>query len=204
MDKKEIIAFFDRCAPMWDAEMIKNDSIINKILDNAQVGQGMTVLDVACGTGVLFEYYLQRRVASVTGIDIAPQMAKIAAQKFAPEDGVQVICDDVETYAFATKFDRIVVYNALPHFPDQARLIQRLEALLKEGGRLTVAHGMSREAINAIHQGGAAKISSGLMTAESLARIFEEHLHVETILSDQQMYQVCGVRTDGASKHIAL
>ena len=28
MDKKDVIAFFDRCAPTWDAEMIKSDAII--------------------------------------------------------------------------------------------------------------------------------------------------------------------------------
>jgi demethylmenaquinone methyltransferase/2-methoxy-6-polyprenyl-1,4-benzoquinol methylase len=194
MDKREIIAFFDRCAPMWDAEMIKDDSVINKILDNAHVGQGMTVLDVACGTGVMFGYYLQRDVASVTGIDISPKMAKIAAQKFTTEDKVRVICDDVEEYVFTTTFDRIVVYNALPHFPDQARLIRRLAGLLKKGGGLTVAHGMSREAINAIHRGGAAEVSTGLMAAEELAQILGEYLRVEIVLSDQKMYQVSGVK----------
>ena len=35
MEKKDIIAFFDCCAPTWDAEMIKSDVIIGKILDNA-------------------------------------------------------------------------------------------------------------------------------------------------------------------------
>ena len=25
MEKKDVIAFFDRCAPTWDAEMIKSD-----------------------------------------------------------------------------------------------------------------------------------------------------------------------------------
>ena len=58
MEKKDIIAFFDRCAPSWDADMIKSDRIIGKILDNAEVGPGLDVLDVACGTGVLFDYYL--------------------------------------------------------------------------------------------------------------------------------------------------
>ena len=47
MEKKDIIAFFDRCAPTWDAGMIKSDAIIGAILDNAEVGPGMTVLDVA-------------------------------------------------------------------------------------------------------------------------------------------------------------
>ena len=196
MEKKDIIAFFDRCAPTWDAEMIKSDVKIGKILDNAEVGGGMDVLDVACGTGVLFDYYLERGVASVTGIDISPEMAKIAAEKYAGESSVQVICGDVEEYAFDRKFDRIVVYNAFPHFPYPKRLIKILAGLLKEDGRLTVAHGMSREAIDGHHSGAASKVSNGLMAAESLKRIFDPHFDVEVVISNRHMYQVSGVKRD--------
>ena len=196
MEKKDIIAFFDRCAPTWDAEMIKSDVKIGKILDNAEVGPDMDILDVACGTGVMFDYYLQRGVASVTGIDIAPEMAKIAAEKYKDEAKVQVICGDVEEYAFGRKFDRIVVYNAFPHFPYPKRLIKILASLLKEDGRLTVAHGMSREAIDGHHSGAASKVSNGLMTAESLKRIFDAHFDVEVVVSNRHMYQVSGVKRD--------
>ena len=196
MEKKDIIAFFDRCAPTWDAEMIKSDVKIGKILDNAEVGPDMDILDVACGTGVMFDYYLQRGVASVTGIDIAPEMAKIAAEKYKDEAKVQVICGDVEEYAFGRKFDRIVVYNAFPHFPYPKRLIKILASLLKEDGRLTVAHGMSREAIDGHHSGAASKVSNGLMTAESLKRIFDAHFNVEVVVSNRHMYQVSGVKRD--------
>ena len=196
MEKKDIIEFFDRCAPQWDAQMIKSDVKIGKILDNAEVGPGMDVLDVACGTGVMFDYYLQRDVASVTGIDIAPQMAKIAQEKYAGEPKVQVLCGDVEEYTFDRKFDRIVVYNAFPHFPYPKRLIKILAGLLKENGRLTVAHGMSREAIDGHHSGAASKVSNGLMSAESLKRIFDAHFQVEVVISNDYMYQVSGVKRD--------
>ena len=196
MDKKDIIEFFDRCAPTWDAEMIKSEAIVGKILDNAEVGAGMDILDVACGTGVLFDYYLGRGVASVTGIDISPEMAKLAAEKFAGEPKVQVICGDVEEYAFNRKFDRIVVYNAFPHFPYPKRLIKTLAGLLKEDGRLTVAHGQSREAIDGHHKGSASKVSNGLMEAESLKRIFDAHFDVEVVISNRHMYQVSGVKRD--------
>ena len=196
MEKKDIIEFFDRCAPTWDAEMIKSDGIINKILDNAEVGADMDILDVACGTGVMFDYYLQRGVASVTGIDIAPEMAKIAADKYARESKVQVICGDVEEYNFDRKFDRIVVYNAFPHFPYPKRLIKILAGLLKEDGRLTVAHGMSRAAIDNHHSGPASKVSNGLMSAENLKRIFDAHFEVEIVISNGYMYQVSGVKRD--------
>ena len=196
MEKKDIIEFFDRCAPTWDAGMIKSDTIIGKILDNAEVGPDMDILDVACGTGVMFDYYLQRNAASVTGIDISPEMAKIAAEKYAGESRVQVICGDVEEYPFDRKFDRIVVYNAFPHFPYPKRLIKILAGLLKENGRLTVAHGMSREAIDNHHSGSASKVSNGLMSAESLKRIFDAHFQVEVVISNRHMYQVSGVKRD--------
>ena len=196
MEKKDVIEFFDRCAPSWDAEMIKSDAKIGKILDNAEVGEGMDILDVACGTGVMFDYYLQRGVASVTGIDISPEMAKIAAAKFEAEPKVQVICGDVEEYKFDRKFDRIVVYNAFPHFPYPKRLIKILAGLLKEDGRLTVAHGQSREAIDGHHSGSASKVSNGLMSAENLKRIFDAHFEVEVVVSNRHMYQVSGVKRD--------
>lgn len=68
MRKCDIIDFFDRCAPTWDAEMIKNDSIIETILDNDGFSPGMDVLDVACGTGVMFPYYQKRGVNSIVGV----------------------------------------------------------------------------------------------------------------------------------------
>ena len=196
MHKSDVIAFFDRCAPSWDADMVKSDEIIGKILDNTEVTAGMDVLDVACGTGVMFPYYLDRGVASVTGIDISPEMAKIAADKFATESRVRVVCGDVEEAVFDRKFDVIVVYNAFPHFPDPKTLIRTLASMLKDGGRLTIAHGASRETIDNHHSGAASKVSNGLMAADSLKKLFDPHFDVEVMISNRRMYQVSGVKRD--------
>ena len=196
MNKQDVIEFFDRAASGWDAEMIKNDVIIEKILDNVEIEAGQDVLDVACGTGVLFPYYLQRGVASVTGIDISPEMAKIAEDKFAGNSKVQVLCGDVESAKFPQKFDRIVVYNAFPHFPKPKRLVKLLSGLLKENGRLTIAHGMSRESIDGHHQGAASMVSGSLMSAESLKKLFDPHFTGEVMISNSKMYQVSGVKKD--------
>ena len=191
IDSKEVIAFFDRLAPDWDAEMIRSDEIIAAILDKAEVSAGKDVLDVATGTGVLIGDYLARGVASVTGIDISPNMARIAQGKY-PQKNVKILCGDVERTDFDRLFDCIVVYNAFPHFPDPARLIAHLASLLKPGGTLTVAHGMSREKIDAHHHGAASRISNGLMPAEELSAIFAAHLTVTAVISDDRMYQVVG------------
>ena len=90
IERSDVISFFNRCAPNWDAEMIRNEPVIRTILDNAGIRAGIDVLDVACGTGVLFPDYLARDVHSVTGVDIAPEMARRAAEKF-PDARVTVL-----------------------------------------------------------------------------------------------------------------
>ena len=191
MNKNDVIAFFDRLAPQWDADMIKSDRIIETILQNAQVREGSRILDVACGTGVMIPYYLSKNVGHVTAIDISPEMAKIAQGKF-PQANVQVLCGDVETTEFAEKFDCIVVYNAFPHFPEPERLIRRLSQLLVPGGTLTVAHGMSRAHIDSHHQGAASKVSIGLMHEDALAAIFRKYMTLTTKISNDFMYQLTG------------
>lgn len=192
MNKNAVISFFDRLAPQWDADMIRDDSIISHILDGAEVTEGKDVLDVACGTGVLFPDYLARNVGSLTAVDISPEMAKIAESKYPGR--VTVLCGDVETLDFGRKFDCILVYNAFPHFPEPENLIRTLSGMLKEGGTLTVAHGMSRAAIDRHHEGGASHVSIGLMSEHALAAIFRKYLRLTVKISDDRMYQVTAAK----------
>ena len=127
--------------------------------------------------------------------DISPEMVRIARSKY-PEDKVAVCCGDVEELDFDKQFDCIVIYNAFPHFPNPRLLIATLADLLKEGGRLTIAHGMSREAIDGHHKGSASKVSNGLMTADSLKKLFDPYFDVEIMISNSRMYQVSGVKRD--------
>ena len=192
---KEVIAFFDWLAPGWDAGMVRNESVISEILDHAGVGPGKTVLDVACGTGVLIPDYLARGAASVTAIDVSPKMTEIARSKFS-DARVRILCGDAEEAVFERLFDCIVVYNALPHFSDPDKLIRTLSAALKPGGTLSIAHGMSRERVNAHHHGTPDTVSDGLMPADALAEVIRRTLKVTTVISDERMYQVCGMRTE--------
>ncbi len=193
MNKQNVMEFFDRLASNWDADMVRSDEIIGKILDGAGVGPGKRVLDVACGTGVLFPDYLARQVAHVTAVDISEEMVKIASGKF-PEAPISVVCADVEVLARGELFDCVMVYNAFPHFPEPEKLIENLAGRLAPGGTLTVAHGMSRAAIDRHHSGSASKVSMGLMHEDELAAIFEKFLEVTVKISDDQMYQVTGVK----------
>ena len=172
--------------------MIRNEKTINGILDYSGIRKNVDVLDVACGTGVLIPDYLNRDVNKVIGMDISPAMIEIARAKFS-DPRLSFINRDVEAFSFKELFDCIVVYNALPHFPEPGRLVKILSGILKHDGRLTIAHGMSRDKINA-HHTGASAVSLPLMTETELAKLMGLYLNVDTVVSNDDMYVVSGFK----------
>ena len=106
IDTKDVIEFFDRLAPAWDGDMVRNEAVIARILDLAAVVPGTEVLDVACGTGVLIPDYLARGAASVTAIDVSSQMIRIARAE------VSLIAAIVNNFYRIKKVRHF--YNALP------------------------------------------------------------------------------------------
>ena len=190
MNNKEIIAFFNRHAPEWDSGMIRSDQKIAFILDAARVCAGARVLDVACGTGVLFPDYLARGAEQVTAVDISPEMARIAAEK-ATDPRITVLCGDAQTLAFPEPFDCCVVYNAFPHFTNPQALIAHLSRMLRPGGTLCIAHSMSLAALHAHHE-HARSVSREMLTADALSRMLAPYFDVETAVSDEEKYVVAG------------
>ena len=193
MDKAEIREYFNKLAPGWDDKDRRNDEIIGRILENAQFSSGLRVLDVACGTGVMFPYYLKRDAKEIWGIDISEEMIKIAKKKFAqPEIHLQAV--DAESFSDDCGFDRIMIYNAFPHFTEPEMLTAHLSGLLNKGGILTVAHSMSRKQLDLHHSGSARDVSRRLMPAAELGELMGKYLKPCCIIDDERMYQVSAVK----------
>lgn len=193
MDKKKITEFFDRMAPEWDAGTEPNKEIIGIILDYAGIDEGVSVLDVGCGTGVLIPEYLERNVSRIIGIDISEKMIEIAKGKFT-DPRVSFVCADAETASFDEKFDRCVIYNAFPHFPDPYALIKNLAVYIKPGGSLTIAHGSSREHIDRHHMEHARDVSVKLMPDSELETLLSPYFNVVISISDDRMQQIVGIK----------
>lgn len=190
MEKQFIKEFFDNFAHTWDNEPIADKEIIDTILDNSEIVDGVNVLDIACGTGVLFPFYLERNV-NITAVDLSYEMVKIAKSKF-PQ--VNVICGDAEEISFDKTFDCIMIYNAFPHFPNPQALIENLSKALKSGGRFTIAHGMSKKELDEVHKKSAGRVSNILPECDELAEILSAYFNVDITISNNKMYQVTGTK----------
>lgn len=188
MDKKQVAEFFDNLAEVWDIDMVKNQSKIDDILDKAEVTEGKYVLDVACGTGVLIPDYIKRKVSKCVAIDISDKMIEKAKGKFNGYKNVELLCGDAEAFDFKDEFDCIVIYNAFPHFVDRDKLFKNLLKCLRTDGRITVAHGMGREALIRHHSGSAKNVSTVLPEIEEMVRLMSKYFDVDVSISTDDIY----------------
>jgi SAM-dependent methyltransferase len=107
------------------------------LLDAAAVGIGHTVLDVACGTGVVAAAAAERVGPSgaVTGVDINPGMIAIAART----DGVRWAQADAARLPFPDGgFDRVLCQAGLQFVPDRLGALREMRRVLRPGGRVAL------------------------------------------------------------------
>lgn len=193
MTTEDVRKFFDHAAAEWDAGLVINEETIRQILDAAGVKKDSVVLDVACGTGVLFPYYLERKARHITGVDLSPEMIRIAHSKFS-DPHLELICGDIESLPVIKPCDCCVVYNAFPHFENPQRLIQCLAQWIKPGGRIAIAHGMGLEALKKHHAGRAEHVSREMLTVSELSDLLVPWFQVTLAISDDKKYIVAGNR----------
>ena len=107
------------------------------LLDAAAVGIGHTVLDVACGTGVVAAAAVERVGPSgaVTGVDINPGMIAVAART----RGVRWAQADAARLPFPDGgFDRVLCQAGLQFVPDRLGALREMRRVLRPGGRVAL------------------------------------------------------------------
>ncbi len=112
------------------------------LLDEIQIGPGMTVLDFGCGDGRIAEYLSDGTGACVTGLDIAAHAIELAQQRtVSKRERLRFVCANLEETPGAlpiAAFDRIIAIDSIFFAQDQRIMLERLLKLLKPGGRLGI------------------------------------------------------------------
>lgn len=132
---------YNKIANQW-AEYRHRSFVSQLVIDFAdKVITHGKILDIGCGTGYPLTHYLSEKGFSVTGIDVAENMIRIAQSLQIPHTQFS-ICD---FFKFTTeeKFDGVLAWDSFWHFPKdrQAHIYIKAGHLLNAGGYLLFTHG---------------------------------------------------------------
>lgn len=150
LDPAEIGKFDEMARHWWDEtgdfkplhriNPLRLDYIRDRLSHDNRSLDGLRVLDVGCGGGILTES-LARAGARVTGIDMADKPLQVA-RLHAIESGLddEIIYERATIEAFAAEhageFDVVTCLEMLEHVPDPASVIGACRQLLADDGHL--------------------------------------------------------------------
>ena len=122
-------------------------------IEQLELQQGQTVLNVPCGTGQNFEYFQEylQNTGLILGIDLSPGMLEKAQTKIKKNDwkNIQLIKQDVRKLdqswvkAYSKNgppiaIDTILCDLGLSGFPDWQQVIDNFLSLLRPGGKIVI------------------------------------------------------------------
>lgn len=143
-------AFFDSSAQAWHVPE-KNIRIADEVIERLDIKPDEKVIDIGCGTGVLYDLLTERDVMHYVGIDISEEMLKAFAQRFPL---ATLVCGDFEGEISHIQGDNdfCIIFNAVPHFENLFRVFMNASELLKRGGKLVIVHCRTRAGLKAHHE----------------------------------------------------
>jgi ubiquinone/menaquinone biosynthesis C-methylase UbiE len=132
--------FTRQATPFSTANTITDANALRMIVEAAAPGPGDTVLDVACGGGIIVCAFAPE-VKHATGIDMTPAMLD-RARALAAEKGVANVSwdqGDVGSLPYADgTFDIVVTRFSMHHFLDPISVLREMLRVCAPGGRVVV------------------------------------------------------------------
>jgi ubiquinone/menaquinone biosynthesis C-methylase UbiE len=140
--RERILDQFTRQAvPFSSAPAIRNQEALDRIVDMAGAGSEDSVLDVACGPGLLVCAFA-RVVRHAVGIDLTPAMLE-QARELQARRGLRNVTwqqGDVLPLPYEDgRFSIVTARFAFHHFLDPLAVLKEMRRVCRDGGRVVVA-----------------------------------------------------------------
>ena len=115
--------------------------LYESVLKKMDVSGCRSVLDVGCGTGtILSRLSLMNKDMALCGIDLSPEMARIARERLGRKVEIRLcnICSEQLPYD-DNSFDRLICMSTFHHLPNPKRALAEMYRVVKPEGGMIIA-----------------------------------------------------------------
>ena len=186
--ENKIKAFFESIADNWNNSKDDVEKIDELLFKEININKGEDILDLGCGKGIVTPLIYKYTNKKVIGIDLSEKMIEGAIKKNNDDSKYEYICGDYLDYSFNHKFDKIIIFNAFPHFLDKFALAKKAYNDLKEDGFLIVMHNLGKDELNGYHHDHADKISNGLKSPLDEEKELENFFKLVKFIDEKNRY----------------
>jgi polyprenyldihydroxybenzoate methyltransferase/3-demethylubiquinol 3-O-methyltransferase len=138
---KGLHAYNNIRVPLIRDGLISTGAISDEKLNKPNVLEGMNILEVGCGAGILTEALGKLR-ANVTALDPSENLLSTARDHLKDFDNtnVQYACETIENHALCNqeKYDAVVASEVLEHVVDQKSFLKACVETLKPNGSIFI------------------------------------------------------------------
>lgn len=137
--KLNVMNHYDVVARAYDLQYGQEQRAkIEFILRNLDLEYTGLVLDVGCGTGLLFDYLLEKAKILV-GVDISRNILRKVREKFKGKDNIFLIQADADYLPFPEEtFDLTFAITLLQNVPSPAETMKEMRRVTKTGASIIV------------------------------------------------------------------
>jgi ubiquinone/menaquinone biosynthesis C-methylase UbiE len=176
--EKQSIAQFNAWSKDYDQKRFLPFYFSNKaVLNSLNPRLGSSILDVGCGTGILLHKLLQLgKDLNLYGMDIAPEMVRVARAKFG--ELVEIREGSANSLPYDdNSLDYVTCATSFHHYPDPDNSLREMFRVLKSGGKLIIldpfTNGLLRKTICAILDIIFNEKGTNLFTKEKMCQMFQ-------------------------------
>jgi len=136
--KRRVIRRYNATAPSYDEQYRKEqEAKYRKALEYVNAAAGRMVLDVGCGTGLLFSHVAEAQ--AVVGVDISRELLLRAKEQAVKFRNIHVVRADADHLPFRDAFfDAVFAFTVLQNMPKPEETLGELKRVTKPGGNIVI------------------------------------------------------------------
>lgn len=137
--KRNIIQGYDSTAHIYDVRYAQEQTAkIEAAIKRMKIDKGSSILDVGCGTGLLFDY-VGDEAKAIVGLDVSKRILLQAKKRAEKKRNVDLILADADNMPLKQDiFNHIFAVTLLQNMPNAHETLNEIKRVAKEKAFITV------------------------------------------------------------------